>query len=255
LGRKCQYRDGAYRRGLTQAGSRRDIVAKVVAKYSAPASPDNAKIAVRFVEGWWAGTDALALQNLGADLEDCTIAVKLIGEKDESQTNVHFVPKWAGKSFVIARYSPGESVLGQTLNRTTVNHPRSVTILIQSPKFSTHISYTCNSQDQDKAVAEICKDLKLVGSFAENRKAVLVSHKYSASVTMDGVAFIPKGQISLTLNPKDGSKRVQKTVEFPFASWRKGETKSFALPFEPDSMNVAVTFPNTGYRYDTKFDN
>src|SRR5665213_1979106 len=175
------------------------LLQKIVAKYSAPTSSNDAKIAFNFVEGWGpGGTDVLALWNPGAALEDCTITVELVGIKGESHTNVHFVPKWDGKTYRSARYSQGESVLGETLNRTTVDHPQSVTVFIQSPEFSSRLSYICNPQHQDKHVAAICKNLKLIANFSE-KQAILVSQK-SVSITMDGVAYIPKGQISLKLH-------------------------------------------------------
>jgi hypothetical protein len=223
------------------------LLQKIAAKYSAPSVQNDGKLAMRFVEAWGPlGNDVLELMNAGPDLDDCTISVELTGVNGESHTDVHFVPKWPSKTRLVAAYSQGESVLGQTLNRTTVSHAQSVAVGVKSPRFSTQLFYTFNPQDQDKAVAEICGNLKIVGGYGKANH-FLPAPRYIASLTMDGVRSLPKGQINLTVHQGTQSKSVQ----FPFASWKSGEAKSFPLPFDPESTDITVTFPDTGYRYET----
>jgi hypothetical protein len=226
------------------------LLPKVAAKYSAPMSSNTFKIAMSFVEAWGPlGYDVLELENPGPDLDDCTITVNLVGAKDETCTNVHFVTNWASKMHIDAAYSQGESVLGHLLNQSTVSHVKSATVFVQSPKFSTQLSYTFDPQFQDKAVAAICKNMKLIGSYTQ-KKPLLGATTYAATITLNGVAILPSGQINLTLHKGTTTK----SLAFQFKTWTQGEVKTLTgLPFVPESADVVVAFPDTGYRYETKF--
>lgn len=225
------------------------LLPKIAAPYSAPVSPNDSRVTLHFAEAWGPlSDDVLELVNSGSDLEDCTIAVELTGANGESRTNVHFVPKWESKGILVARYSPGQTVLDQTLDKTTISGARSVTVSIQSPSYSTRVMYAFNSKDHDKTISSICKNLKLIGAYSK-KDHILSGPTYEATITLDGLASIPAGQIDLTLH----SGTQTKLFSYPFKGWKKGETKLFPkLPFNPNSTDIVVTFPDTTYRYETK---
>jgi len=226
------------------------LLRKIAATYSAPISPNDGKIEMGLLEAWGplGNNDVLLMQNPGPDLEDCTITVEIIGPQGDTCINVHYVPKWPSKGNLVAAYSPGEIVLGQTLNQTTISHAKAVKVLIQSPAFSTRLSYDFNAEFQDKAIEALCKNMKMIGSY-KKWTPLLGAPTYIATITLDGVAILPKGQIELTLHQGTTSKAFQ----FSFDSWKQGEAKALRdLPFNPDSTDILVSFPDTGYRYHGK---
>ena len=71
-----------------------------------------------------------------------------------------------------------------------------------------------------------------------------------AEFTLDGVPFISNCQVKLTFD--NGNKSTE--VVWNIDSWGKGESKSFKtkegqLTFDPDKINVDISFPGTGYVY------
>ena len=222
------------------------LLPKVAAKYCAPIGPNDAKFEVMFIQAWGPlPFDMLMLKNPGPDLDDCTITVEIAGAKGDTRTNVHFVPTWKKNTQLAAPYTMGEPVLGEVMNRSTVMNAKIVTVTIQSPKYSTRLAYATDPKVQDQAVAVLCSHLTFAGTVTQN-KHLLSPDTYTLAVTLDGMPFIPKNRVTLTLHQGKQSN----SFAYNFDSWKKGETKTFSLlPYNPDKTEISIAFPDCNFVY------
>jgi hypothetical protein len=153
--------------GLAAAVEKADaahlLLPKVAPRYAAPVTPRPGRVRVDFDECWYGCEpyDWCRLYNAGAALEDCTVVVEMRGAAGEARTNVHFLRKWAGNSWVHARYDAGTELNGRRVGKMTVLHVDTVGVTVLSPGFSTRVDYTYAGAEKDKDVAELCKDMKL----------------------------------------------------------------------------------------------
>ena len=145
----------AFASAVERADAAHLLLPRVAERYAAPASPNNGRVAIDFDEAWnaWGPHDWCRLYNSGDDLEDCTVVVDLKGAGGQSRRNVHFVPRWPGKTWLVARYDPGKQVGERQFGRMTVRGVETVDVRFLSPAFSTEVAYVY-------AGAEKTKDIK-----------------------------------------------------------------------------------------------
>ncbi len=150
-----------------------------------------------------------------------------------------------------ARYDAGKNVNGRIVNRETVYGIQKAELTIFSPQFSTKGTYVYQGINKDKHIAMICEDIKITGRYQPFEKGIVWNTERGAKFWLDGVGFIPKCQVTLTF--RKGSE--SRSWDWNFDSWRKGEEKSFDTPvgqltFDPDYIDMLISFPETSYKHD-----
>jgi len=238
---------------IEKADAAHQLLPKIAEKYSATFCDSTDRIAVDCDESWgWFGPhDWCSFRNCGAALEDCTIVVQLTGASGEVRKNVHFVKAWPANTWLYARYSPGQEMLGRKSGRMTVSGIRQVDVTIYSPQFATLIKYVYEGVEKDRHIAAHCKDLTLKGRYQPFVGGMVWDTERGAYFTLDGVAVIPKCRVDLTF--RRGSE--SKSFFWNFDYWKKGDEKWFGtskgqLTFDPDSIEITVSFPDTNYKHE-----
>jgi len=224
------------------------LLTKVAAKYAAPPIENNDQITIQFHPAWGptGPNDLLQLTNNGRDLSDCTVLVELANANGETYQNVHFIKNWPKNTTLLTAYSQGTQIVDQILNRFTVTNPKTISVKILSPQFSTRLLCNFTANDRDNSIARRCEKLRIIGA-CESKQALLGSRVNFVSLTLDGLAFIPKGQIELLIQRGTLSRQIR--ISFP--QWIQGEPKHIRLPFMPDAARVVISFPDTDYQYTT----
>jgi hypothetical protein len=241
---------------IEKADTAHQLLTSVAEKYSAPLTTSTGRIRVDFDEswGWWGPHDWFSVHNNGPALQDCTIAVQMTGAKGDVRKNVHYVKNWPNNSWLYGRYERGQEILGRKAGRMTVYVVQKVDVTVYSPKFATVINYVYQGAEKDKKIAEKCKDLKVSCRYQPFDSGFFSDTQRGALLTLDGVPFVGKCRVDVTFSKKLNSER--KAWYWEFDSWKKGEQKVFAakqLTFDPDNINVVISFPGTYYQYPTSF--
>ena len=239
---------------FVKADAARQLLPKVAEKYSATFCDSTDRIAVLFQESWgsFGPNDWCLLLNRGAALGDCTLVVQLTGANGDVRKNVHFLKDWPTNEWMYARYAPGKELLGRKDLRETVNSVKQLDVTIYSPQFATLIKYVYEGPEKDKYIAALCKDLKFTGRYQPFVGGRIWDTEQGAYFTMNGVDVIPKCRVTVTF--RRGSQ--SKGWYWNFDSWQKGDEKWFRTPkgeltFDPDNIDLTVSFPDTNYQYHT----
>ncbi len=238
-----------------KADAAQQLLPKVAEKYSAPLGDNNDRIVVDFDEswGWRKPNDWLLISNTGAALQDCTLVVQLTGEQGQVRKNVHFIKNWPSNTWMYARYQPGQEILGRRVFNMSVRNVQRIDVTVYSPQFATAIDYVYQGAMKDKKIAEKYKDLKLSGRYRPFEAGrIFGDTERGAYFTLDGVPFIGKCGVDVTF--RNGSQR--KGWHWEFDGWKKGEEKTFdtqksQLMFDPTYIDVAISFPGTGYKHES----
>lgn len=237
---------------IEKADAAQQLMGKIAEKYSAPFTPASGQIVVDFSEAWgcWGPHDWLSIYNAGPALTDITLAVELTGSKQEMRKNIHFIKSWPANTWMYARYEPGNEILGKIVGNMSVPNVQNIAVTLYSPQYSTNINYIYQGKNKDAKIAKKCKAIALTGRFVPFESGIFWDTQRGAEFTLDGVPFITNCQVKLTFD--NGNKSTE--VVWNIDSWEKGESKSFKtkegqLRFDPDKINVDISFPGTGYVY------
>ncbi|MHB1038380.1 MAG: hypothetical protein ACYC35_28055 [Pirellulales bacterium] len=233
---------------IQKADAARQLLPKVAEKYSASLCDSAERIGVDFDESWgcFGPHDWCFLDNRGPALQDCTIVVQLTGAKGDVRKNVHFVKEWPTNSRMYARYEGGQ----ETTFRQTVYKVQQMDVTIYSPQFATLIKYVYEGPEKDKDVAARCKALQFKGRYQPFVSGIVWDTQRGVYFTLDGVDLIPQCQVEITF--RRGSE--SKGWSWDYDYWKKGDEKWFGtskeeLTFEPDNIDITVSFPGTNYKH------
>lgn len=242
--------------GLVAAVEKADaahiLLARVAEKYAVPAFTNDGRI-VADVQEMWGGSsshDWLNFHNSGTEIKDCTILVEMTGQQGKVRKNVHFLPKWASNSWIYCRYDGGKQVLDRVVGSRTVPDIDKVDVSIFSPKFSTKFTYTYSGPEKERHVQEFCNKTKFSGRYRPFAAGVIWDDQRAAYFKLDdGIGWLPKCQVDVTF--KKGLQL--KNWIWNFDQWNKGQEMLFETPkggltFDPDTVVLLVTFPNTKAR-------
>ncbi|HEY3965178.1 MAG TPA: hypothetical protein VGM05_11555 [Planctomycetaceae bacterium] len=237
---------------LAKGSAAQLLLPKVAEKFSATFCDSSSRIFVDFDEAWgpFGPFDQLSMNNDGPALEDCTIIVQLTGANGEIRKNVHFVKQWPARSWLGARYHPGETVLGRTTGRTSVALVKQVDITVMSPQFATLIRYLYSDGEREKDIAEICQNIRISGRYQPFQTGFLGNTQRGAVLVLDGVTFIPACDVNLTFRNAVQTRSFRWKID----SWKNGERKQFntaegQLTFEPHTIDIALAFLGTSYKF------
>lgn len=250
---------------IDKADAAQTLLPKVAERYAAPVSTNAGRFRVDLDESWgpFGPHDWLCLYNNGPELEDCTVLVELTGANGDVRKNVHFLRKWSGNTWMYARYAPGHDVLGRKVGRMTVNSVNTVDVTIFSPQYSTKVHYVYQGAENDKDVAERCKDATLKWRYQPFEKGILSNTNRGVVLTLDKIAVVPKCRVDVTFRGPEVASGIgfsgsasptyayQKGWYWEFDYWKQGETKTFSHPelaFDPDTIEVVMSFPGTNHR-------
>jgi hypothetical protein len=233
------------------------LLPKVAAKYSAPLTNVNGRILVDFDEAWgcWGPHDWFSIYNSGPALQDCTIVVQLTGEQRDVRKNVHFIKNWPANTWMYARYEPGQEILGRKVGRMSVDSVQQLDVTVYSPQFATAINYVYQGTVKDNKIAEKCTNLKVSGRYRPFKSGFVWDTQRGAYFTLDGVSFVGKCRVDVTFRRGNRSEGWY----WQFDYWKKGEEKTFdtqkgQLTFDPDNIDMVISFPGTNYKYETTLD-
>ena len=231
------------------------LLPRVAEKYSASVAANNGRIVANFHEIWGGNFthDWLDLNNCGSEIEDCTILVEIKGQGGDVRKNVHFVPRWAGNSWIYCRYDTGKFVLDRVIGRMTVNKVDTIDVTVMSPKFSTKVTYVYTGAEADKDIQEHCNKVKFSGRYRPFAGGIVFVDQRAAYFTLDdGIGWLPKCRVDITFTNGVQSK----AWYWNFDRWNKGEEKLFdppqnGLAFDPHTIVLSITFPNTAGRIES----
>jgi len=232
------------------------VLPTVAKKYTSRIVKDCKEILVDFDESWgsFGPYDWLALYNRsGQELEECTIVVELIGA-NKKLTNVHFVENWPSRSWMYAKYGPGIEVSDREFRRTTVESVQEIVVTILSPKLSALVRYTYQGTEKDKDIARHCSMLTLKGRYRPFDDGWLWDDEPAAILTLKG-GDLPKCEV--TVDFVRGAE--VKSWSWDIDEWKKDTRKIFEvshdkLPWDPNEINVLIRFPDSSYKWETKFE-
>jgi len=203
------------------------LLPRVAERYAAPVSPAPGRVMVDLDESWnaWGPHDWLSLYNAGGDIEDCTVVVDLKGVAGQSRRNVHFVKKWAGKSWLYARYDPGTAIGERRVGRMTVTDVASIGVRVLSPQFSTELQYTYAGAEKAKDVARRIADVKPYITCrvrdsawgASSGKVIVLDNRLKHSVYKVGVRVVAANGASVGEFVKD---RLDSGSSMDVGSWQ-----------------------------------
>lgn len=234
------------------------MLPKVANKYSASFCDSTGRISLDFDESWGSQGpyDWLKIFNSGAPIKDCTIVVELTSENGEKQRNVHYLEELPSKTWMYARYEDGLKIdlIEKQINRTTVENVSNIELTLYSPKYATQITYKYKAEEFEKDVAKYCKSLNFKGSYQPFVDGIIWDTERGAKIKLEGMEFIPDCVVSITFrNDKES-----KVFSWPQKKWSKGEERTFStkqgeLTYEPSSMDMVITFPDTIYTHKAWF--
>lgn len=239
--------------GLVAAVEKADVahllLPRVAEKYSAPAAVNNGRI-VADVDEIWGGSlshDWLCLHNGGPEIEDCTILVEIKGKEGDFRKNVHFVPKWSSNTWIYSRYDIGKPVLNRVVGRMTVIGIDTVDISVYSPKFSTNFNYKYTGAEANKDIQKWCDTTKFSKNYRPFKAGVFWDDQRALHLRYDGgCGFLPKGNVVLTFKNGNQSKAWNWDFDSWFVNdWKLFETPKDGLTFDPETIDILITFPNT----------
>lgn len=241
---------------VDKADAAQMMLPTIAKKYAATPTQNGGRVVVDIDASWgcFGPDDWLCLYNAGQQsLDDCTIQVSLAGKSGGARRNVHFVQHWPARTWVYARYEPGQDIAGRTdAGKSTVSEIQNADISIWSPMYSTQISYAYQGAEKDKDIARLCEDLKFSGSYQSHADGVLWDTQPGLKATLDGVASIPQCRVDVTFRNRSTSKSWYWEHEY----WERGVEMSFTttkdkLNFVPSHIDMVISFPDTSYRYET----
>jgi hypothetical protein len=226
------------------------LLQKVAEKYGAPMTSAEDRINIYFSESWY-GTgpyDWCGFYNSGGELDDCTLIVELTGAEGEQRKNVHYLGKWPSKSWVYARYEGGTQLENRSIGRTTVYNVDKVDATVLSPRFSGRVNYVYTGAEKDKRVAEYCKDMKLSWRYQPFDKGIIWDDQRGVILTLKDYPYLGKVRVDVTFRCGSASKGWY----WEYDSWQQGEEKKCETPaggldYDPDIIDVVLSFPRTNY--------
>ena len=129
-------------------------------------------------------------------------------------------------------------------------------VTVYSPQVSAVVDYAYQGAEKAKDYAERCEGLTISGRYRSFAKGVFVDTQRGALLSYDGVACLPKCRVTIdfTRGPRPAPLSQVVSRCWDVDSWAKGTEKTFAtnpgdLTWEPDSMGIRISFPNTGYEW------
>lgn len=242
--------------GMIAGGDKADaahmMLPKIAERYAATPTTGMNRFVIDINASWGAfgPNDWFCVNNNGDALDDCTIQVQLTGATGQVRKNVHFVRHWPARTWMYAKYEPGQLLLGQQTGRMTVSEIQKAEVSVWSPKFTSSQTYTYQGAEKDKDIAERCSKINLTGRYQPFVKGTLWSTQRGCYFTLNGFPYTPKGRATVTF--KKGKE--SKAFGWDFDSWKAGEEKYFGttagqLEFDPDSIDIALSFPGTSYQH------
>ncbi len=234
------------------------MLPKIAEKFAATPSADTGRFQIDIDESWPGlhPCDWLHMINNGPDLDDCTVQVELKGSTGEVRKNVHFVRKWPANTILYTRYEPGMEIFGQNPTRRTVANIQSANVTVWSPQYTTSFSYAYQGAEIDEDYKRRCSKFNFTARYQPFGKGILWSTQRGCYFKISGPGQWPKSRAEVTF--KKGAQA--KVTYWDLDSWENGEERYFGtndgeLTFDPDVIEITLTFPNSGYKHKKIFDN
>lgn len=229
------------------------MLPRIAARYGGPITAGGQPVQVDFDASWGpvGPEDWLTLVNRSNhDLHNCTIKVEVRGRDGEIARSVHFVPHWRVATAIYAKYSPGQEVLGEIVERHTVPRVDSVVVSLWANELSQEsITYAYAGAEWDADVARYCKSMQVLASYRPFAEGVLWNTERGVLAQLQGVKFLASPRI--TIHFRRGASSL--SWYWDFDRWDAGETKTLdtrgKLPWDPESYRVVVTFRDTKHSY------
>lgn len=234
----------------------RQLLPKLAEKHSAALTNADGRIAVDFDSAWggFVHVDMLALRNEGPTLRNCLVVVDLTGEYGETRRNIHWIDQWDRGQDKVAPYIPGMLFQGKIVQKRTVTRVKSIDVTVYSPDFSTKLHYDYEGDELTKDVTSYLDSIQFTGTYQPFVDGWWDTER-GCSLRLARGQSLPRCEIAITY--VKGSRT--KTFDESLSQWASGEVKKFEtkagqLTFDPDHIEITLTFPRTDTIYKTQID-
>ncbi|MDR0870227.1 MAG: hypothetical protein LBN39_05480 [Planctomycetaceae bacterium] len=190
--------------------------------------------------------DCLSIENIGENLSDCVIEVKITGEKGDTATSVFFLETWEKGTDLCTICAAGTEFDGEIILRRTAVSVKQVDLTLLSPKYSTSVQYQYGQAERDSDFATMFKDVKLTARYSEASEGIFDNWARSATIYMQGFSRLPPCKLSVTFDGEGQTYFASDSGWTAGNGWTiKGNNK---LKDRCTSFSAEVTFPRTNFK-------
>jgi hypothetical protein len=223
----------------------------IVKRWSGPVATNNDVFYI-FQGGWGGGdhSDWLKVANRSdSDFHNCTVVVTLTSASGEVVRNVHFIKEWPQQTYFTAFYDLGIKINDEYIEKSTFKDVALVVVDVYSDEATLLNLSTPFTRDQ-MTVRLVNDNLKAISQYRPFSKGLIFDQQRSVIIgwKWDRMAYLPKGQVVVTLKNNEHVQRIKKE----FDQWPAG--KSFKLSFEnvdwePVEWSAEFNFDGTSARF------
>lgn len=238
---------------ILRAATAKLMLPRLAQRYAGPIRTTDPALAIDFDAAWGpvGPADWLTLTNRsGTDLHQATVLVEVRNATGEVAPSVHFVPAWPAGGVLLARYTPGDMVLDATIGRQTVPDVANVVVSLWAEELAQEgITYAYAGAERDADIARACAGMQILVHYQLFEPGRIWDTPRGLEVWLDGIATLPKPTITATF--RRGART--KILSWSFPRWDRGERKvlraSESLDFDPEAVDIEVSFPRTKYKH------
>jgi hypothetical protein len=236
---------------MTKAELAMRLLPKVAKPYCAVLinTRNDERLSVRFISLIQAG-GMYCIINHGETLIDCLLEITVSGATGDKAIFCGYIEKWDKESTLFLHGDLGIKLEnGETIGQRCAEATNKVDVTLLSPKFSTSVQYLYNDVERGKTHAVLFKNIKLSGSYQKNEPGIFSDWQRSFTTTLQTNITLPDCRYSVTFCK--GTKR--ETWYKDFSSWKNGESAKIEpgndkLTFDPDTVEVEISFPRSDYK-------
>jgi hypothetical protein len=242
-------------RGLIKAIAKAELAMRLLPKVTKPYcavlanTRNDERLSVRFHSLIWNG-GMYCITNNGETLTDCLLEITVSGTTGDKATFCGYIEKWDKESTLYLHGNWGiELENGEVIGQRCVAATNKVDVTLLSPKFSTSVQYLYNDVECGKTHAILFKNVKLNGSYQKNEPGIFSDWQRSFTTTLQTDITLPDCRYSVTFCK--GAKR--ETWSRDVTEWKNGKRVKIKpgndkLTFEPDTVEVEISFPRSDYK-------
>lgn len=244
-------------RALIAASERREQaqlkLPALAAKYAGPPFTVGNAVTVDFDETWLPERpDWIALvNNTGATLHHCSIAVELQGKNQATKQNLHFIREWAPAVAIYGEYAGSVKVQDKTLRRASVPLVQNVKVSLWSDELSQeNLIYNYAGAERNKDIAQYLTKMNFVSYYRRFEKGVFFDTPRRVELWLRGVELPRPHKMIIHFHRGE----TVKSLEWLFTAWKQDERKILEtrpgdLPWDPDWYSLEIYFSDVDYTW------
>lgn len=244
-------------RALIAASERREQaklkLPALAAKYAGPPFAFGNAITVDFDETWLSERPdwIVLVNNTGATLHHCTIAVELQGKDHGAKQNLHFIREWAPAAAIYGEYAGSVKVQDKTLRRASVPLVQNVNVSLWADELSQeNLIYKYAGAERNKDIAQYLRQMSFVPSYRRFEKGVFFDTPRRVELWLRGVELPRPHKMIIHFHRGE----TVKSLEWLFTAWKQDEKKILEtrpgdLPWDPDWYSLEIYFSDVDYTW------